>query len=415
MRNTWIVLEHEIKTTLAKRSFWLTTFLFPLLILALTLLPQLLAGDAIEASQQALLAPPAAGGRHPAIGYVDLSGLVQRIPPDLPPGLLQRFDDEAAALAALQAGQVFQVYLAPADFMQSGALVVVPSQFSPLVDPSNFDLMEYLLAYNLLGDADLARRVLWPGASSPQVTLLAPAAARRPVSGLDFGLSFAVMFILFFTITLSSGYMLQSVVKEKENRTAEVLLLSLSPVQLMLGKILGLGAVALLQMGVWLGGGLLLLGRGQALLGSGALALLPDGFVAVTVLYFLLGYALYASALGALGALAPNLREGSQYTFILLLPLLAPIVLNSVFVEAPDGLAATVLSLFPLTSPTAMPTRLVAGDAPAWQIALGLALLAATAFAFVLLAARFFRADTLLSDAALDWRRVRRELKNGEW
>jgi ABC-2 type transport system permease protein len=242
------------------------------------------------------------------------------------------------------------------------------------------------------------------------VTLLAPAAVSRPVSGLDFGLSFAVMFILFFTITLSSGYMLQSVVKEKENRTAEVLLLSLSPVQLMLGKILGLGAVALLQMGVWLGGGMLLLGRGQALLGSGALASLPDGFVAVTVLYFLLGYALYASALGALGALAPNLREGSQYTFILLLPLLAPIVLNSVFVEAPDGLTATVLSLFPLTSPTAMPTRLVAGDAPAWQVLLGLALLSVTAFAFVLLAARFFRADTLLSDAALDWRRVRKQV-----
>jgi ABC-2 type transport system permease protein len=178
----------------------------------------------------------------------------------------------------------------------------------------------------------------------------------------------------------------------------------------MLGKILGLGAVALLQMGVWLGGGLLLLGRGQALLGSGSLASLPDGFVAVTVLYFLLGYALYASALGALGALAPNLREGSQYTFILLLPLLAPLMLNSVFVEAPDGALATVFSLFPLTSPTAMPTRLVAGDVPAWQVLLGLALLVATAFAFVLLAARFFRADTLLSDAALDWRRVRKKV-----
>jgi ABC-2 type transport system permease protein len=408
MRNTWIVLEHEVKTTLAKRSFWLTTFLFPLLILVLTLLPRLLAGNAIEASQQALLAPPAADGRHPAIGYVDLSGLVQRIPPDLPPDLLQRFEDEAAALAALQAGEVFQVYLAPADFMQSGALVAIPSQFSPLADPSDFDLMEYLLAYNLLGDADLARRVLWPGGSSPEVTLLAP--ANRPVSALDFGLTYAVMFILFFTITLSSGYMLQSVAKEKENRTAEVLLLSLSPVQLMLGKILGLGAVALLQMGVWLGGGLLLLDQGQALLGPAGAASLPDGFAAVTMLYFLLGYALYASALGALGALAPSLREGSQYTFILLLPLLAPIMLNSVFVEAPDGPVATAFSLFPLTSPTAMPTRLVAGAVPAWQVLLGLGLLAVTALAFVLLAARFFRADTLLSHAALDWRRVRGEV-----
>jgi len=411
MRNTWIVLKHELKTTLAKRSFWLTTFIFPLLILALTLLPQALAGDAIESSQQALLAPPAsADGQHPAIGYVDPSGLVQRIPPDLPAGLLQRFDDEAAALAALQAGQVYQVYLAPADFMQSGQLVVIPNQFSPLVNTSNFDLLEYVLAYNLLGDADLARRAMWPGASASQVALLEPDAASAPVSSFDFGLSFAVMFILFFTITLSGGYMLQSVVKEKENRTAEVLLLSLSPVQLMLGKILGLGGLALLQMGVWLGGGLLIAGQGSALLGGLEAAPLPAGFVVITLFYFLLGYALYASALGALGALAPNLREGSQFTFILILPLLAPILLNNAFIEAPDGALATVLSLFPLTSPTAMPARLVAGAVPGWQLVLGLALLLVTAAAFVLLSARFFRADTLLSDAALDWRRLRREV-----
>ena len=78
-----------------------------------------------------------------------------------------------------------------------------------------------------------------------------------------FGVSFIVMFILFFSITLSSGYMLQSVVKEKENRTAEVLLLSVRPVQLMMGKVLGLGALALLQVAVWLGGGMLVMGNGS--------------------------------------------------------------------------------------------------------------------------------------------------------
>ncbi len=414
MRNTWIVLKHEIKTTLAKRSFWFTTFIFPLLILALTLLPQLLAGGAIESSQQSLLAPPIDAGQHPTVGYVDASGLVQNIPPDLPPDLLQRFDDEAAALAALRAGDLLQVYLAPADFMQRGELVVIPSQFSPLVDPSSYDVLEYVLYYNLLGDADLARRVMWPGASIPQVTLLAPEAASRPAGDAGFGISFAVMFILFFIITLSSGYMLQSVVKEKENRTAEVLLLSLSPVQLMLGKILGLGCLALLQMGIWLGGGLLVMGQEQSLLGGVELTSLSPDFVVIVVLYFLLGYLLYAAALGALGALTPNLREGSQYTFILILPLVAPILLNTVFVGDPNGLLATVLSLFPLTSPTAMPARLVAGDVPAWHVLLGLALLAATTFAFVLLAARFFRADTLLSEAALDWRRIRKEWGNSK-
>mgnify|MGYP006382889457 CR=1 FL=1 len=120
-----------------------------------------------------------------------------------------------------------------------------------------------------------------------------------------------------------------------------------------------------------------------------------------------------SNTLSSVGALAPNMREGSQFTFILILPLLLPIMFNSAFIEAPNGTLATVLSLFPLTSATAMPTRLVAGDVPAWPLLLSLALLVATAFAFILLAARFFRADTLLSDAALDWRRVRREWRNG--
>lgn len=413
MHNTFLVLKHEVKITLAKRSFWFTTFVFPLLILALTLLPQMLAGDAIESSQAALFAPPAAAdGQHPAIGYVDESGLAQRLPPDPRAGLLQRYPDEAAAQAALRSGALAYYFLVPADFLQSGDLVVVTSQFSPLLAPGNYDLMESVLAYNLLGDAALARLALAPGAHT-KTELLAPQPTVRRGDQSSFGVSFAVMFILFFTITLSSGYMLQSVAKEKENRTAEVLLLSLRPVQLMLGKILGLGLLALLQMGVWLGGGMALMDQGTALLGAPSTAALPAGFAVITVLYFLLGYLLYASALGALGALAPNVREGSQFTFILLLPLLAPVVLNSVFWQDPDGLLATALSLFPLTAPTAMPTRLAATAIPAWQPLLGLILLLLTAIGFVLLAARFFRADTLLSDATLDWRRVGKELGKG--
>lgn len=411
MHNIWIVLKHEIRTTLAKRSFWFTTFVFPLLILALTVIPQALAGDALESSQQALFAPPA-GGQQPAIGYVDLSGLVQRLPSDPPASQLRRYPDEAAAQAALLAGALSQYYLVPADFMQSGDVAVVTSQFSPLITPDNYDLMQYVLAYNLLGDAQLARRVMAPGGETRPV-ILQPEPESKPAGGAGFGVSFAVMFILFFTITLSGGYMLQSVVKEKENRTAEVLLLSLSPVQLMMGKILGLALLALLQMGVWLGGGMALMNRGATLLGSLPETALPPGFVPITVLYFLLGYLLYAAALGALGALVPNAREGSQFTFILLAPLLIPILLNNVFWQDPNGPLATALSLFPLTSPTAMPTRLASGAAvPMWQAPVGLALLLVTALAFVLLAARFFRADTLLSDAALDWRRVWEEWGN---
>ena len=179
----------------------------------------------------------------------------------------------------------------------------------------------------------------------------------------------------------------------------------------MMGKVLGLGALALFQMVVWLGGGMLVMGNGQSMLGSVGSPSLPSGFVVMTVLYFLFGYLLYASALGALGALAPNVREGSQFTFALILPLLVPIWFNQVFVQDPNGPLATALSLFPLTAPTAMVTRLAAGGVPVWQPIVGLFLLALTALGFIVLAARFFRADTLLSAESLSLKRLRKELR----
>ena len=407
MHNTFLVLKHEVKTTLAKRSFWFTTFVFPVLIMAFTLVPQLLAGEAIAESTQAALMPPA--GVSATIGYVDQAGIVQSMPPELASGTLEPYASEAEARAALQSGAIMRYYVLPADFLETGQVSLVTPQGSIFTSLESYDLMEYVVGANLLGDAALARLAMDPTAGAQQV-ILQPDPDRRRADPTAFGVTFLVMFILFFAITLSSSYMLQSVVKEKENRTAEVLLLSVRPVQVMVGKILGLGMLALFQMAIWLGGGMVLAGEGQSFLGNTAHATLSPDFVMWTLGYFLLGFLLYSSALGALGALAPNVREGSQFTFFLILPLLIPLWFNQVFVQDPNGSLATVLSLFPLTAPTAMVTRLAAGGVPAWQPVVGVLLLAGTALGFVLLAARFFRADTLLSMEALTIRRLREEL-----
>jgi ABC-2 type transport system permease protein len=89
-----------------------------------------------------------------------------------------------------------------------------------------------------------------------------------------------------------------------------------------------------------------------------------------------------------------------------LLPLIIPIWLNGFLVEAPNGTMALILSLFPLTAPPAMIARLAATDVPFWQPAVGVVALAITTYLVILLSARFFRADTLLSSASLDWRRI---------
>jgi ABC-2 type transport system permease protein len=91
-----------------------------------------------------------------------------------------------------------------------------------------------------------------------------------------------------------------------------------------------------------------------------------------------------------------------------------PLWLNTVFTQEPNGKLATVLSLIPFTSPLAMVTRLVSGAVPLWQPVVGLLGLVLTSYLFVLLAARLFRADTLLSTASLNPQRVLAELRKGE-
>lgn len=401
MHNILLVIRHEIATTITRRSFWVMTFLFPLLIIGLTLLPQLLVGDDLPDDPQQALAEIISAPS----GFVDASGLFQQTAPGIPVEQLRRFDSEAAAQAALTSGEIERFYLIPPDFLSTGQATAVVRQFNIVGGLSGDQLLSYVVAFNLTGDANLSRLLLDPTAGLVREGL----APQKPVANegpLSYFAPFVFMFILFFIITMSAGFMLQSVAKEKENRTAEVLLLSLNPRQLMVGKMLGLSLVALLQMLIWLAGSVFLLRRGSvAAAAAGAFNLSAGALIAV-VIYFMLGYLLYASLLGALGALAPTMREGTQFTFLVILPLLIPIWLNSIFTSDPDGGLALALSLIPLTAPTAMVARLAVTQVPPWQLAVSLAGLLAATYGFVLVAARFFRADTLLSDASLSLRTI---------
>jgi ABC-2 type transport system permease protein len=409
VRNIRLVVRHEIAAILGTRSFWVMTFLFPLFVLALTLLPQLAARQAFQGEGGALLARLQA--EPPPVPYVDLAGVVQDLPPDVADAALQPLASEAEARAALAAGRIDQYYVIPADYLRTGRLILVSERITPLADLRGASLLERVIDANLLGDPALASLVADPVGKVEERALRPEAARPQPRPDMSgFAVPFAVMFLLFLVITISGGYMLQSVTAEKRNRTAEILLTSLRPVDFMAGKLIGLGVVALLQMSVWAAGSLILFRGSWAAVGQAAQRISP-AFLAWTAVYLLLGYVLYASALGALGALVPGMREGSQLTIVLLLPLLVPLLVSATFIEAPNGPLATALSLFPLTAPTAMATRMAVAPVPAWQSLLGVALLAVTVYFFVLLAARFFRAENLVSDANLSWQRFRSALR----
>jgi len=410
MRNILLVIKHEIRTTIGKRSFWIMTFIFPVLIVALSFGSQLLAEKSFANEEEAgVLRSEAAG----ITGLVDEAGLILHLPPDVPAKLLQTFPNQVSAQIALEANELDRYYLIPEDFRQTGEVILVVSDYSPLTNLTSNTLFEYIIDANLIGDDALARLMIDPTPNEVFYPQAVDVQAEDDNGVTSFLVPYTTMMLFFMLISMTGNMMLTSVTKEKENRTMEVLLLSLRPRELMAGKLLGLGIVALLQMSIWLGGGLLAQGGGGQVLRSSLAALTPS-FVLWALAYLTFGYLLYASILGALGSLAPTAREGAQFSFLVMLPLFIPLVLNTIFVESPHGALATFLSLFPLSAPTSMVTRLASDAVPAWQPIVGLVGLAGTTFFFISLAARFFRADTLLSNASLTRQRLLGALRGKE-
>jgi ABC-2 type transport system permease protein len=409
MPNTFLVIKYEIVTTLQKRSFWVLTFIFPGFILLLSLGTQFIGQKAIEQAEEEASSVEAQSQLGTGVGYVDEAGIISQIPIWIPADFFEIYPNKQSAESALLEGKIHQYYLIPADFLETGEYSLVDKEYQPFRSSNNAEIFEEVIQTNLLENEELGL-ILDNPTPNIQYHQLAEASGPDKENPLTFIVPFATLFIFFFTITTSSGFMLSSVSREKENRTAEILLLSLKPKELMLGKVVGLGCVALLQMSIWMGGALFSLSRSEELAGLTATFNLPSGFVLWGLLFFIFGYFLYASLLGAIGALAPNAREGGQFTFIIILPLLIPIWFNVAFTESPDGAVATFLSMFPLTS-ISMMTRITATEVPLWQILTSLGGLALTTYLIVLLAARFFRAETLLSSDSITPKRLFGALK----
>jgi ABC-2 type transport system permease protein len=219
---------------------------------------------------------------------------------------------------------------------------------------------------------------------------------------LPFVVTLAVMLPLF----TGGSYLFQSLTKEKGSRVMEVLLVSLRPRQLLTGKLLGLSALILVQYLIWgvvAGLALVVLGSevGELLQGIQ----LSGGEVLLVLPYALGGFGLYAALMAGIGALAADMEAGRSWIFVLTLPMMIPLYVWTLIVNAPQSALAVALSLFPYSAPVAMLMRMTATAVPAWQLVVSLALLGLATVGTIRLMARLFRAQTLLSGEPLSVRR----------
>jgi ABC-2 type transport system permease protein len=396
MNKTWLILKHEVLTVLSRRSFIFVLFGIPIIgALIFSVGGQLSRGNPAQGLLSSLIGSPPTTL---AEGYIDQSGLIKQIPSQVPAGVLVKFSDESTAKQALEAGQISAYYIIPADYIQTGEITVVKVNFSPIDTTDLSSWLTWALKVNLLeGNSQLAGLL---GGPKVEKVPLSSAPQREQSSMLTYFLPYGVTMLFYIIILSAASLLLSSVAKEKENRTIEILLSSVTPRELLTGKIVGLGFLGLLQVVIWVGTGRILLARSSTVFNLSQAFQLPPSFLLWGLVFFLLGYAVYASLMAGLGALVPNLREATQATILVIFPLIIPIMLLSVLINEPNSKLAVILSLFPLTAPVAMMTRLAAGSVPLWQTLLSAVLLALTAVFIVRAVARMFRAQTILSGQA---------------
>lgn len=396
------ILRYELVSVVTSPSFLFGAFGLPLIGTLIFWVASLL-GQNIEASQAVTnLFSPSAGLQ--AEGYVDEMGLIRRLPSGVPATLLRAYDDEAAARQAVDEGAIAAFYILPKDYLETGKIIYIRPDFNPIGADTRSVLFREVIRFNLLeGDSQLAQRVQFP--LNIEVKASSPETQRDDNHPLTFFLPYAVTLIFYMIILTSASLLLSSVTKEKENRVIEILMASTDAQQLLTGKILGLGIAGLFQTLAWVGTGYTLLRLSGRTFDIPEAFQLPVSFIVWALIFFVLGYAIYAALMAGLGALVANLKEAGQATFVVILPLFVPLILISVLIEDSNGTLATILSIIPLTAPVAMMTRLSAGSVPLWQPALASGLMVITAVLIVRAVAGMFRAQTLLSGQSYSARR----------
>jgi len=221
----------------------------------------------------------------------------------------------------------------------------------------------------------------------------------------SFSLAYFMGTILYTAILLYGINVMSSVLEEKTTRMVEVLVSSLRPFQLLLGKILGVGAVSIFQFLIWGVAGRLLLAR-RARLAAGDVGGADELFqvphvtgatFAIFMAYFLGGFFLYSAMFAAVGAMSSTEQEARQAQQPVAWMLVLSFISMFAMLNDPGSALAVTLSLVPFSSPVAMPVRWAAGNLPASEIVLSLAILVAAIGGVTWIAARIYRVGILMT------------------
>ena len=402
MHKIMAVMRREFIERVRTRGFWIGTALGPVLFAAMILMPTLLMRGG--GSRTIVVVDGTAGGLGERITQlIDSSAIFDATRVVDGPNVTDSLTREVAAK------RLHGFLVLPADLVESARAEYRATSVA------GFEANERL--ERALRQAILAVRLERAGVDPTVVTRATPRVeldTRKISRGKtteqtafqSFALAYIMAMMLFMSILIYGAGIMTAVLEEKSSKVIEVLISSVRPMELMAGKLMGVGAVSLVQFGVWGASMQLMLSQRSALMSSMSgnnvasifqLPSLTAGTALIVVLFFLGGFLLYSAMFAAVGAMSNNLQEAQQAVQPINLTLMVGLFGMFAMLNNPNSTVATVLSFVPFTAPIIVPVRWTAGNLAPTEVALAFVSLLLGVLAVLWIAGRIYRVGILMT------------------
>ena len=436
MGNISTIISREYSSRVKKKSFILMTVLTPLIFVALFLVPVLIMGNQDKEFKKIAVIEDGS----------DLFKGVLKDREDIDFEYLENADVNQLKQTFEEAGYYGLLYISPVVTNVPQAVQLISKKQPPM------DLIQYiermleqdienkkLLAYDI-ENLDQILKSVQTDVAVQTIRIDEAGETKETSTGISMALAYIGAFLMYMVVIMFGVQVMRGVFEEKNNRIVEVIISSVKPVELMMGKILGIALVGLTQFSVWilLSFGILTIVQSQVLpddpkamreqisqsVMSQAQAAMDDEdaiqaadftaqeqefakifnnlmnvnwpFILISFFfYFIFGYLLYASVFAAIGSAVDTDTDTQQFMFPIMLPIILALFVAIGTMENPESSLSFWFSMIPFTSPIVMMARLPF-EVPVWEVVTSIALLIVTFVALVYLAARIYRVGILM-------------------
>jgi len=407
MNKTLLIFKHEFLHTVKRTGFIILTLALPVIALL---------GIGVFHIVSGITKPPAEAAR---IGYVDEVGGFDQFTSQGNITLIS-FNTAEAATQDLISKDIKEYFVIPSDYTSKGIIARYTPEKQLTTPPEIQAAIKDFLLNNLLAGKVPIATIKVIGSPLNLVTIrLTTTGVISPEQGGFTNLIIPGIFgaLLALSLVFSSSYVLQGLGEEKENRLMEILLSSVSTRQLITGKVLGIGAAGLVQVVVWVISLPFLLDLASLSIGGfigGFISSIqiPANLLVLGVVYFILGYLLFAVLSAGVAAISSSVREAQGLAGIFTLFAIAPFWSLSLLLAFPNNPIWVVFSIFPFSAPVLVMLRLGVAAVPVWQLAASIAVMALSIVGGLLLVAKLLRTYILMYGKRPNLKEIIRNLRS---